>query len=96
MCSEFLCSVSWNSAEFGNIVEKSLRTLVTVLVEDPSFLLGENNLSSGMPLAKLLPRIAQMSQQLLEESNRSRYVEVIKSIPEVELFFTLLYSSTPI
>ncbi|KAK4486105.1 hypothetical protein RD792_008773 [Penstemon davidsonii] len=84
-----------SSAEFSNIVDISLRTVVSELLKDLSFHCGENNLSSGMPLAKLVPRIAQTSQLLLQESNRNRYIQIIRRIPEVELFFTLLYSSTP-
>ncbi|KAL2465136.1 Peroxisome biogenesis protein 3-2 [Abeliophyllum distichum] len=60
------------SAEFGNIIEISLKTLVNELSQDISSRCGESNLSSGMPLAKLLPRIAQIGQQLLKEPYRSR------------------------
>ncbi|KAI3455756.1 hypothetical protein Pfo_012419 [Paulownia fortunei] len=84
-----------SSAEFGNVVDVSLRTVVNGLLEDLSFHCGENNLVSGMPLAKLLPRIAQMGPLLLKESNRIKYIQIIRSIPEVQVFFTLLYSSTP-
>ncbi|KAI3463738.1 hypothetical protein Pfo_020401 [Paulownia fortunei] len=84
-----------SSAEFANIVDISLRALVNEVLEDLIIHCGENNLMSGMPLARLLPRIAHMAQLLLTESNRSRYIQIIRSIPEVELFFTLLYSSTP-
>ncbi|CAA2993717.1 peroxisome biogenesis 3-2-like [Olea europaea subsp. europaea] len=83
------------SVEFGNIIEMSLKTLVNELMKDISSQCGESTLLSGMPLAKLLPRIAQIGQQLLKEPYRSRYVQNICSIPEVEQFFTLLYSSTP-
>lgn len=83
------------SAEFGNIVNISLKAAVDVLMEDIRVLCGEANLTSGMPLAKLLPRIAHMDQILLEEPNRNRYIQVIQDIPEVEIFFTLLYASSP-
>ncbi|XP_073134495.1 peroxisome biogenesis protein 3-2 [Henckelia pumila] len=84
-----------SSAEFENIVDISLRTLVSMLLEDLISEFGGSDLVSGMPLAKLLPRIARMSELLLQESNRSKYIQNIRTIPEVELFFTLLYSSTP-
>ncbi|CAA3026893.1 peroxisome biogenesis 3-2-like [Olea europaea subsp. europaea] len=84
------------SVEFGNVIETSLKTLVKELLEDISSQCGESILLSGMPLAKLLPRIAQIGQQLLKEPYRSRYVQNICSIPDVEQFFTLLYSSTPV
>lgn len=92
ICLFFFCL---DSVEFANIVDISLRTVVEVVLEDLSSHCGENNLNSGMPLARLVPRIAHIAQQLLTESNRSRYIQMIRSIPEVELFFTLLYSNTP-
>ncbi|CAL5374220.1 unnamed protein product [Camellia sinensis] len=61
-----------SSAEFGNVVDISLKTVVDALMEDIKVQLGEGNLSSGMPLAKLLPRIAQFSPLLLEEPSKNR------------------------
>lgn len=92
--ADVLCFVL-DSAEFADIVDISLRAVVDVVLEDLSIHCGENNLMSGMPLARLVPRIAHIAQQLLTESNRSRYLQMIRTIPEVELFFTVLYSSTP-
>ncbi|KAG5572386.1 hypothetical protein H5410_062152 [Solanum commersonii] len=83
-----------SSTEFRNIVDILLKAAVDVLMEDISVLCGDANLTSGMPLAKLLPRIAHMDQILLEEPNRNRYIQVIQDIPEIEIFFTLLYAST--
>lgn len=77
-----------SSAEFGNILEVSLKVVVEAMAE-------EIDIQSAIPLAKLLPRIAQMGQILLEEPNRQRYIQIIRSIPDVELFFTVLYSSMP-
>ncbi|KAG9132382.1 hypothetical protein Leryth_022420 [Lithospermum erythrorhizon] len=82
------------SAEFGSVVHISVKTAVDVMMEDTKIQIGESNLMSGLPLAKVLPRIAQMGKLLLEEPNRNRYIHVIHNIPEVEVFFTLLYSST--
>ncbi|XP_073281917.1 peroxisome biogenesis protein 3-2-like isoform X2 [Primulina huaijiensis] len=93
LMAETLAVVS--SAEFGNIVDISLRALVSMMLEDLISEFGGGDLVSGMPLAKLLPRIARMSELLLQESNRNKYIQNIQTIPEVELFFTLLYSSTP-
>ncbi|KZV46518.1 peroxisome biogenesis protein 3-2 [Dorcoceras hygrometricum] len=84
-----------SSAEFRNILDISLLALASMLLEDLISEFGGSGLSSGMPLAKLLPRIARMSELLLQESNRSKYIQNIRTIPEVEQFFTLLYSSTP-
>ncbi|CAK9185598.1 unnamed protein product [Ilex paraguariensis] len=82
-------------AEFGNIVDMTLKTVVDALVEDIE-VQSEGSLSSGMPLAKLLPRIAQMAPLLLEEPSRNRFIQIIRNIQEVELFFTLLYANAPI
>ncbi|KAL0397313.1 UNVERIFIED_CONTAM: Peroxisome biogenesis protein 3-2 [Sesamum calycinum] len=68
-----------SSAEFANIVDISLRRLVNGVLEDLSIHCGENNLATGMPLARLLPRIAHMGQLLLTESNRNRKVIVVES-----------------
>lgn len=93
--------VSWllilllGSSEFENILDLSLKTAVDVMMEDVTVLCGETNLKLGIPLAKLLPRLAHMSRILLEESNRNRYIQVVQDMPEVEMFFTLLYASTP-
>lgn len=65
------------------------------MMEDVTVLCGETNLKLGIPLAKLLPRLAHMSRILLEESNRNRYIQVVQDMPVVEMFFTLLYASTP-
>ncbi|KAL6552526.1 hypothetical protein OROHE_007892 [Orobanche hederae] len=81
-----------SSAEFANIVEISLRAVVNAVLEDVIIYCGGNSLMSGIPLARLVPRIAHMSQLILTESNRSRYIQIIRSIPEVERFFTLLSS----
>ncbi|KAL3640742.1 hypothetical protein CASFOL_015710 [Castilleja foliolosa] len=63
-----------SSAEFANTVDVSLRAVANAVLEDVFFHSGENNLiKSGMPLARLLPRIARVSQLLLTEPNRSRY-----------------------
>ncbi|KAA8542781.1 hypothetical protein F0562_023933 [Nyssa sinensis] len=83
-----------SSAEFGDVVDLSLKTVVDLLVEDIK-VQCEGNLLSGMPLAKLLPRVAQINPLLLEEPSKNRYIQIIRNIPEVELFFTLLYSNTP-
>ncbi|KAL3639365.1 hypothetical protein CASFOL_017272 [Castilleja foliolosa] len=82
-----------SSAEFGNIVDVSLRAVMNAVLEDVIIQSGENSLTSGMPLARLLPRIAHISQLLLKEPNRSRYIQIIRNIPEIERFFTVLYST---
>lgn len=55
----------------------------------------EGSLTSGMPLAKLVPRFAQINPYLLEEPTRNRFIQMVKNIADVELFFTLLYANMP-
>lgn len=94
-------SVGWSinlllgSSEFEIILDMSLKTAVDVMMEDISILCGDNYLKSGIPLAKLLPRLAHMSRILLEEPNRDRYIQIVQDMQEVQKFFTLLYASTP-
>ncbi|KAL6973594.1 peroxisomal membrane protein pex32 [Sarracenia purpurea var. burkii] len=83
-----------SSAEFVNIIDISLKTVVNALMDDFK-VQREGSLLSGIPLARLLPRIAQISPLLLEEPSKNRFIQIIQSIPEVELFFTLLYTNTP-
>ncbi|THG22791.1 hypothetical protein TEA_012496 [Camellia sinensis var. sinensis] len=61
-----------SSAEFGNMVDVSLNTAVDALMEDIKAHLGEGNSLPGIPLAKLLPRLAQISPLLLEEPSKNR------------------------
>ncbi|GLT60365.1 hypothetical protein SLA2020_331340 [Shorea laevis] len=84
-----------SSAEFGSVVEVSLKAVVDALAEDTSIQSGGNSLASGMPLAKLLPRIAQIGPSLVDEPIKNRFIKIIQSVPEVELFFTLLYANMP-
>ncbi|KAI4326260.1 hypothetical protein MLD38_031591 [Melastoma candidum] len=84
------------SSEFSNIVEMTLKMVVNAVVEDFTFPGGGSAVPFKMPLAKLLPRVAQMGSQLLEEQSKNRYIQLIGSSPEVELFFTLLYTNTEI
>lgn len=72
-----------------------MKTVVDALVEDLKVQQGENNPLSSIPLAKLVPRVAQMGPLLLEEPSRNRFVQIIRNITEVEVFFTLLYANMP-
>ncbi|GKA82281.1 peroxisome biogenesis protein 3-2-like protein isoform X1 [Tanacetum coccineum] len=82
-----------SSSEFGNILDLSLRNVVDGIMEDMNSQFGDGNLSAGLPLAKLLPRVAQISPLLLEEPSRNKFTQIIQNIPEVEVFFTLLYTN---
>ncbi|KAA3455746.1 peroxisome biogenesis protein 3-2-like isoform X1 [Gossypium australe] len=82
-----------SSAEFSNVVELSLKAVAKALVEEKGFQSGGGNLTNGMPLARLLPRIAQICPTLVEEPSKNQFIQIIQSVPEVGLFFTLLYSN---
>ena len=75
-------------------MEKSLKAVVDALVEDMAAQSG-GSLTSGMPLAKLLPRVVQMGPILLNDPSKNRFIQIIQSSPEVELFFTLIYTNMP-
>ncbi|KAG6514477.1 hypothetical protein ZIOFF_024837 [Zingiber officinale] len=80
--------------DFGKIVDISLKKVVEVLVNDISVQVPGTS-SVGVPLAKLLPQITRLSLPLLDEPRRNKFVQVIQNLPEVELFYTLLYANMP-
>ncbi|KAF5181979.1 Peroxisome biogenesis protein 3-1 [Thalictrum thalictroides] len=83
------------SADFGDVMEISLRSVVDALMEDFGLQSGGSQ-SSGIPLARLLARVAQTGPTLLEEPSKNRFIQIIQSLPEVELFYTLLYTNMPL
>ncbi|XP_015581101.2 peroxisome biogenesis protein 3-2 isoform X1 [Ricinus communis] len=82
-----------SSAEFLGVVEKSLEVSVDALVADMGAESSGGSLMAGMPLARLVPRVAQMGPLLLEEPSRNRFLQIIWSIPQVEGFFSALYAN---
>lgn len=74
----------------------ALKAVVDVVVKDMEMQFGGDNLTSGLPLARLLPRVTQMGPILVEEPSKNQFIQVIRHVPEVELFFTLLYSNMPL
>lgn len=70
--------------------------MVDYLIKDMEVQPGGDSLASGMQLARLVPRVAQMSPAVLEEPRRDQFIQIIGSLPEVEHFFTLLYSNMSI
>ncbi|KAE9607483.1 hypothetical protein Lal_00026851 [Lupinus albus] len=83
------------SAEFGSIVEISLKGVVDTLVELMAAKFKGGSVITGMPLARVLPQVAQMCPSLLEAPEKNQFIQIIRNIPEVELFFTLLYANMP-
>jgi peroxin-3 len=73
-------------------MERSLRKIAEVVVGD---LAVQTTLGSGLPLATLLPKVGHLSSPLLEEPNKNKYIQIIRSMPEVELFYTFLYANMP-
>ena len=76
-------------------MEISLKAVVDRLVDDMKVKFRGGILTSGMPLAKVLPQLAQMCPLLLEEPSKNQFIQIIRNIQEVELFFTLLYANMP-
>ncbi|XP_078439057.1 peroxisome biogenesis protein 3-2-like [Wolffia australiana] len=81
-----------SSSDFREIMEISLRRVMDHLVEALSPHTGSPMFA--VPLAKLLPRVIQLSPSLLEEPSRNKFVQVIRDLPEVDLFFKLLYANS--
>ena len=73
-------------------MEISLSRVMDQLIEDLRVELG--NPISSIPLARLLPRVAQLSPLLLEEPIKNKYIQVIRALPEIDLFFKLLYANS--
>ncbi|KAL9337554.1 hypothetical protein Peur_069323 [Populus x canadensis] len=84
-----------SSAEFGKIMEISLKVAVDALVDDMEAQSQSTgaSLTLGMPLAKLLSRVLQIVPSLLGEASQNQIIQIIRNVPEVELFFTLLYAN---
>ncbi|KAF3342022.1 peroxisome biogenesis protein 3-1-like isoform X1 [Carex littledalei] len=80
-----------SSSDFSTVVEISLRKGVDLLVEEMKVAQG----SEAIPLAKLLPRVAQLSTPLLEEPTNNKFIQLLKIAPEVQLFYTFLYADIP-
>ncbi|KAM0859401.1 hypothetical protein ACQ4PT_047222 [Festuca glaucescens] len=83
------------SDDFRNIMDMSLRKVADVVIEDLGTQVGATIPPSGLPLAKLLARVAQLSSALLEEPSKNKHIQTIRSMPEVDLFYTFLYANMP-
>lgn len=83
-----------SSPDFRNIAMLSLRKMVDMLMEDIASSFNSTS-SSEVPLARLLPRVAQIGSPMLEDPTNNKFIHAIQSSPEVELFYTLLYSNMP-
>ncbi|KAJ3709315.1 hypothetical protein LUZ61_013020 [Rhynchospora tenuis] len=80
-----------SSSDFKTVVEISLRKGVDLLVDE----MKGAQMGDVIPLAKLLPRVAQLSTPLLEEPAHNKFVKLLRNAPEVQLFYTFLYANIP-
>ena len=83
------------SAEFGSIIEICMKVVVNAVVEQMGAKFRGGSIATGLPLARVLPQVAQMCPLLLEEPSKNQFIRIIKCIPEVEPFFTRLYANMP-
>ncbi|CAN6811217.1 unnamed protein product, partial [Brassica oleracea] len=81
----FVCST-----EFTNVAEISLKSCTVALAEEME---KQTGLAAGMQLAKLLPQIEKTVPEISAVPDENRFLQLIRDLPEVQLFFTLLYSN---
>ncbi|KAG2315857.1 hypothetical protein Bca52824_018979 [Brassica carinata] len=81
------------STEFTNVAEISLKSCTVALVEEME---KQTGLASGMQLAKLIPQIEKTVPEISAVPDKNRFLQLIRDLPEVQLFFTLLYSNMPL
>ncbi|XP_020888849.1 peroxisome biogenesis protein 3-1 isoform X1 [Arabidopsis lyrata subsp. lyrata] len=80
------------SNDFTNVAEISLKCCAVALVEEME---TQTALAKGMQLAKLLPQIEKTMPEISAEPSKNRFLQLIRDLPEVKLFFTLLYANMP-
>lgn len=68
--------------------------MVDELVQDMKNQPGNINFT-GVPLAKLLPKVSHMGPQLLQEPGKNKFIHIVRNLPVAEVFFTLVYANTP-
>ncbi|CAH8300165.1 unnamed protein product [Eruca vesicaria subsp. sativa] len=83
------------STEFTDIVDISLKCFTDALVEEMETESVAGGLATGMPLAKMLPQIEKTIPVITAEPAKNRFLQLIRDMPEVQVFFTLVYASMP-
>ncbi|KAL0660984.1 hypothetical protein Bca4012_097821 [Brassica carinata] len=83
------------STEFTDIVEISLKCFTDALVEEMETQSVAGGLATGMPLAKMLPQIEKTIPVIIAEPGKNQFLQLIRDMSEVQVFFTLLYASMP-
>ncbi|XP_056854187.1 peroxisome biogenesis protein 3-1-like [Raphanus sativus] len=81
------------STEFTNVAEISLKSCTVALVEEME---KQTGLAAGMQLAKLIPQIEKTVPEISAVPEENRFLQLIRDLPEVQHFFTLLYSNMPL
>ncbi|KAJ3683424.1 hypothetical protein LUZ60_013651 [Juncus effusus] len=81
-----------SSEDFKSAVESSLRKGVEMLIEE---IRSAEEVADVMPLAKHLPRVAQLSVPLLEDPSSNKFIHALRNEPQVLLFNTFLYANIP-
>ncbi|KAF3600091.1 hypothetical protein F2Q69_00038015 [Brassica cretica] len=77
------------SNEFTDVVEIALKSCTVALVEEME---TQPGLGTGIQLAKLLPQIEKTVPEISAVPDKNRFLQLIRDLPQVHLFFTLLYS----
>ncbi|KAL1221643.1 Peroxisome biogenesis protein 3-1 [Cardamine amara subsp. amara] len=80
------------SNDFTNVAEISLKSCAVALVEEME---KQTGLATGLQLAKLIPQIEKTMPEISAEPDKNRFLQLIRDLPEVQLFFTLLYANMP-
>ncbi|CAN8269127.1 unnamed protein product [Cochlearia groenlandica] len=80
------------SNDFTNVAEISLKSCTVALGEEME---KQTGLATGMQLAKLLPQIEKTVPEISAEPDKNQFLQLIRDLPEVKLFFTLLYANMP-
>lgn len=66
-----------------------MKKAVELLIDE----MGEEiSRTTPLALAKLLPRVSQMSIPLLAEPENNKLISTLLSVPEIEVFYTLVYA----
>ncbi|CAN6446064.1 unnamed protein product [Victoria cruziana] len=89
-----------SSDEFSEVVDISLREMVNGLMEQLETQVYGNasaaSSSSGVPLVKLVPRIIELCNHILEEPSQNTFIHRIQSLPELDVFCKVLFAGAPI
>ncbi|KAL1214083.1 Peroxisome biogenesis protein 3-2 [Cardamine amara subsp. amara] len=83
------------SNEFTHIVDISLKCFTDALVEEMETQTVAGGLATGIPLAKVLPHIEKTIHVITAGPSKNRFLQLIRDLSEVQLFFTLLYANMP-